>query len=69
MTTLFNTGLQESEYGTGIYSNIMNTNLQQDADLGSAVGNLAAAMVPGNTGSKGTSPTAAAASPLASANA
>jgi hypothetical protein len=64
-TSLLQTGIAENEYGTQLYGDILNENLQKDNDLGSAIGNFASAMVPGGAAA---SPTAGAASSLASAN-
>lgn len=40
---LFQSGLSESQLATGIYENLVNTQIQQDNEFSQAVGNLAAA--------------------------
>lgn len=67
---LLQTGVQESEFSTQLYQDIMNDNIQKDNALGSAIGNFAVSMIPGGSSTAGgTSPTPGSASSLASANA
>jgi hypothetical protein len=68
-TQLLQTGISENEFGTQLYADIMNENLQKDNNLGTAIGNFATAMIPGNASAPAATPTAGAASDLASANA